>query len=383
MRSVLALRFGMLLATTYPVFAAPAIAADTVQTKRVAVQVETIATGLEHPWAVAVLPDGGYLVTEKPGRMRIIRDGQLSAPISGVPKVSARSQGGLLDVELAPDFAISRTLYLTAATSGDGGSGTEAFSATLSPDGTALENVKSIFKMRKFTSGGIQYGARIAIAKDGSLFISIGDRGDRDRSQDWKDDAGAIIHINADGSIPADNPFKDGAKALPEIWSKGHRNPQGITFDAADGKLYTVEHGARGGDEINGIEPGKNYGWPVITYGRDYSGAEIGEGTAKPGLEQPLYYWDPSIAPGAVAVYRGKMFPEWDGDFLVAALKFQLLSRMQRDGSGAFVAEERIFDGAYGRMRDIVVAPDGALLIVTDEDDGTLLRVSRAPGGNG
>ncbi len=383
MRSVLALRFGMLLATTYPVFAAPAIAADTVQTKRVAVQVETIATGLEHPWAVAVLPDGGYLVTEKPGRMRIIRDGQLSAPISGVPKVSSRSQGGLFDVELAPDFATSRTLYLTAATSGDGGSGTEAFSATLSPDGTALENVRSIFRMRKFTSGGIQYGARIAIAKDGSLFISIGDRGDRDRSQDWKDDAGTIIHINADGSIPADNPFKDGAKALPEIWSKGHRNPQGITFDAADGKLYTVEHGARGGDEINGIEPGKNYGWPVITYGRDYSGAEIGEGTAKPGLEQPLYYWDPSIAPGAVAVYRGKMFPEWDGDFLVAALKFQLLSRMQRDGSGAFVAEERIFDGAYGRMRDIVVAPDGALLIVTDEDDGALLRISRAPGGNG
>jgi glucose/arabinose dehydrogenase len=362
---------------------APAMAADTVETKKVQVQVETIASGLEHPWAVAVLPDGGYLVTERPGRLRIIRDGKLLAPISGVPKVYARSQGGLMDVELAPDFATSRTLYLTAATPGDGGSGTEAFSATLSADGTALENVKSIFKMRKFTSGGIQYGSRIAIAKDGSLFISVGDRGDRDRSQDWQDDAGSIVHINADGSIPDDNPFKDGTKALPEIWSKGHRNPQGITFDAADGKLYTVEHGARGGDEINGIEPGKNYGWPIITYGRDYSGAEIGEGTAKKGLEQPLYYWDPSIAPGAVAIYRGKMFPEWNGDFLVAALKFQLLSRMQRDDSGAFVAEERIFDGAYGRMRDIVVAPDGALLIVTDDDDGALLRVSRAPANNG
>ncbi|MDM9644915.1 PQQ-dependent sugar dehydrogenase [Rhizobium sp. S163] len=382
MRSVSTLGLGVALAAVI-VQSAPVMAADTVETRKVQVQVETIASGLEHPWAVAVLPDGGYLVTERPGRLRIVRDGKLSAPISGVPKVYARSQGGLMDVELAPDFATSRTLYLTAATPGDGGSGTEAFSATLSADGTALENVKSIFKMRKFTSGGIQYGSRIAIAKDGSLFISVGDRGDRDRSQDWQDDAGSIVHINADGSIPSDNPFKDGAKALPEIWSKGHRNPQGITFDSADGKLYTVEHGARGGDEINGIEPGKNYGWPIITYGRDYSGAEIGEGTAKKGLEQPLYYWDPSIAPGAVAIYRGKMFPEWNGDFLVAALKFQLLSRMQRDDSGAFVAEERIFDGAYGRMRDVVVAPDGALLIVTDEDDGTLLRVSRAPANNG
>lgn len=383
MISVLTLRLATLLAATFATFSAEATAADTVQTKKVAVQVETIAYGLEHPWAVAVLPDGSYLVTEKPGRMRIIRDGKLSPPLSGVPKISAKSQGGLLDVELSPDFATSRLLYFTAATPGDGGSGTEAFRATLSPDGTALEGVTSIFKMRQFTSGNIQYGSRIAIVRDGSLFISIGDRGDRDRSQDWKDDAGAIVHINSDGSIPADNPFKDGVKALPEIWSKGHRNPQGITFDAADGKLYTVEHGARGGDEINGIEPGKNYGWPIITYGRDYSGAEIGEGTAKPGLEQPLYYWDPSIAPGAVAVYRGTMFPEWDGDFLVAALKFQLLSRMQRDDTGAFVAEERIFDGVYGRMRDIVVAPDGALLIVTDEDNGALLRVSRAPGGNG
>ncbi|RDJ11347.1 PQQ-dependent sugar dehydrogenase [Rhizobium grahamii] len=376
------LRFGFLLATA--IFAASAgLAADIVKTKAVEVQVDTIATGLEYPWAVEVLPDGSYLVTERPGRLRIVRDGKLSTPIAGVPEVSARSQGGLMDVALAPDFATSRKIFLTAATRAKGGSGTEVFSATLSKDGTRLNDVKSIFAMKRFTSGNIQYGARIAFAKDGSLFISIGDRGDRDRSQDWKDDAGSIIHLNADGSIPDDNPFKDGVKALPEIWSKGHRNPQGIAFDAADGKLYTVEHGARGGDEINAIEPGKNYGWPIITYGRDYSGAEIGEGTAKEGLEQPLYYWDPSIAPGALAIYRGKMFPEWDGNFLVAALKFQLLSRMQRDGTGAFVAEERMFDGSYGRMRDVVVAPDGALLILTDEDDGALLRVSRAPANNG
>ena len=376
------LQFGFFLATAL-LAASSGLSADIVKTKTVEVQVDVLATGLEHPWAVEVLPDGSYLVTERPGRLRKIRDGKLSAPIAGVPEVNARGQGGLMDVALAPDFATSRKIFLTAATSAKGGSGTEAFSATLSEDGTRLNDVKSIFAMKRFSSGNIQYGSRIAFAKDGSLFISIGDQGDRDRSQDWKDDAGSIIHINANGSIPDDNPFKDGAKALPEIWSKGHRNPQGIAFDAADGKLYTVEHGARGGDEINHIEPGKNYGWPIITYGRDYSGAEIGEGTAKEGLEQPLYYWDPSIAPGALAIYHGKMFPEWDGNFLVAALKFQLLSRMQRDDNGEFVAEERIFDGSYGRMRDVVVAPDGALLILTDEDDGALLRVSRAPANNG
>ncbi|ANK92558.1 MULTISPECIES: PQQ-dependent sugar dehydrogenase [Rhizobium] len=363
--------------------ATSANAADTVNTQGPAVRVEKLADGLEHPWAVEVLPDGAYLVTERPGRMRIIRDGKLSEPIGNVPKVNARGQGGLMDVALATDFVTSRKLYFTAAIANRQGSGTEAFSATLSADEKTLEAVTPIFTMRRFTTGNIQYGARIAIARDGTLFISVGDRGDRDRSQDWQDDAGSIVHINADGSIPADNPFKDGGKALPEIWSKGHRNPQGISFDAKDGKLYTVEHGARGGDEINQIEAGKNYGWPIITYGRDYSGAEIGEGTAKKGLEQPLHYWDPSIAPGALAVYRGAMFPEWDGDFLVAALKFQLLSRMQRDESGAFVAEERLFEGDYGRIRDVIVAPDGALLMVTDEDDGALLRVSRAQANNG
>jgi glucose/arabinose dehydrogenase len=363
-----------------PAFASPA---DRVETKEVAVSVEKLADGLEHPWAVEVMPDGSYLVTERPGRMRIVKDGKVSDPIAGVPKVSARGQGGLLDVALAADFATSRTIFLTASIGNQTGTGTAAFSATLGPDGTKLENVKRIFTMGRLTGGGMHFGSRIAIAPDGSLFISVGDRGSRDRSQDWKDHAGSIVHLNADGSIPADNPFKTGGKALPEIWSKGHRNPQGITFDAANGRLYTVEHGARGGDEINLIEPGNNYGWPIITYGRDYSGAEIGEGTAKEGLEQPLHYWDPSIAPGAIAVYRGKMFPEWDGDFLVAALKLQLLSRMQRDEGDAIVREERMFDNAYGRIRDIVVAPDGALLMVTDEDDGALLRISRADGQDG
>jgi glucose/arabinose dehydrogenase len=350
----------------------------TIDTLRVKVKIETIASGLDHPWAVEVLPDGAYLVTERPGQMRVIRDGKKSVPIAGMPDVYARGQGGLLDVALDPKFAGNRTVYFTASIATDSGNGTAVFRAVLSPDERRLTDVKRIFLMNKLSRGSIQYGSRIAIAKDGSLFVSLGDRGQQNRAQDFHDDAGSIIHIGADGSIPADNPFRDGVRALPEIWSKGHRNPQGIAFDTADGKLYTAEHGARGGDEINTPEAGKNYGWPVISYGRNYSGTKIGVGTAKKGLEQPIFYWDPSIAPGAIAVYRGRMFPEWRGNFLVTALKFKLLSRLDRNGTGKVIERERMFEDDFGRLRDVVVAPDGALLITTDEEDGALLRISRA-----
>lgn len=372
--------FSIALAASALLAASTALAdpAKTVNTLKVAVKIETIASELDHPWAVEALPDGAYLVTERPGHMRVIRNGKLSDPIAGVPVVYTRGQGGLLDVALDPKFASNRTIFFTASIAENGGSGTAVFRAVLSPDERRLTGVKRIFLMNKLSSGNIQYGSRIAIARDGSLFVSLGDRGEQDRAQDFHDDAGSIIHIKADGSIPADNPFKDGAKARPEIWSKGHRNPQGIAFDAVDGKLYTAEHGARGGDEINTPEPGRNYGWPVISYGRNYSGTKIGIGTAKEGMEQPIFYWDPSIAPGGIAVYRGKMFPEWNGDLLVTALKFKLLSRLDRDGRGKVVEQERLFEGDFGRLRDIVVAPDGALLITTDEDDGALLRVSRA-----
>ncbi len=371
--SIALMTFALLSATT--VLAA---SAQTIKTQKVEVKVETIATGLEHPWAVAALPDGAYLVTERPGRMRVVRDGKVSVPLSGVPEVYARGQGGLLDVALDPKFPSNRTLYFTASVAGDGGSGTAVFRARLSPDETRLTDVKRIFLMNKLSRGNIQYGSRIAIARDGSLFVSLGDRGQQDRAQDFHDDAGSIIHIETDGSIPADNPFKDGKRALPEIWSKGHRNPQGITFDSETNRLYTAEHGARGGDEINTPEAGKNYGWPVISYGVNYNGTKIGIGTAKAGMEQPRFYWDPSIAPGAIVVYRGKMFPEWNGEFLVTALKFELLSRLSVDGRGKITEQERMFDGEFGRLRDITVAPDGALLITTDEDNGALLRVSRA-----
>lgn len=361
--------------------AAPLLAADgtrVIQTDKVRVQVETIATGLDHPWAVEVLPDGAYVVTERPGRMRIIRDGKIGTALVGLPDVAASGQGGLLDVAIDRQFATNHIFYFTASIAGPGGIGTAVYRAALSSDEKQLTDVRRLFVMNRLSSGDLQFGARIAIAGDGSLFVGLGDRGDMDRAQDFHDDAGSIIHINADGSIPAGNPFKDGTKALPEIWSKGHRNPEGISFDSANGTLYTVEHGAMGGDEINHPEAGKNYGWPVITYGRDYSGEKIGVGTAKAGMEQPLFYWDPSIAPGGLAVYRGQMFPEWKGDFLVAALKFKLLSRLETDSGGKIVERERMFTGDFGRLRDVVVAPDGALLMTTDATDGALLRVSRA-----
>lgn len=347
-----------------------------VPSKKIPLLVETLATGLEQPWSVEILPDGSAIVSEKQGTLRLVKDGKVSAPIAGVPPVSTEGQGGLLDIALAPDFATSRALYFTYSAPGDGGAGTALGKARLSQDGTRLEDETRLFLMSRLTSRGQHFGSRIAIAKDGSLFFGIGDRGEETRAQDPRDHAGAILHINPDGTPHADNPFIGTTNGLPEIWSKGHRNPQGLTIDARDGTLLTAEHGARGGDEVNTPQPGRNYGWPRVSHGRHYSGAEFELGSTAEGFEQPLYYWDPSIAPGAIAVYRGAMFPEWDGNLLVAALKFQLLARLERDESGAVVSEERLFDGEFGRIRDVVVAPDGALLLLTD-DQGTLLRVSR------
>ena len=353
----------------------PASAAEirAFQAGNIPIAVETLATGLENPWAVEVLPDGGLLITERPGRLRILRAGKLSNPLEGVPEVYASGQGGLLDVALAPDFAENRRIYFTASIPGEGGQGTSLFSAKIAPDESGITEVSSLFAMNRFTGKSQHFGSRIVIARDGTLFFGIGDRGERDRAQDDSDHAGSILRINNDGSVPKDN----GGFGAPEIWSIGHRNPQGLTMDPADGTLYSVEHGARGGDEINTPRAGRNYGWPIITYGRDYTGFKIGEGTVREGLEQPLHYWDPSIAPGAIAVYRGAMFPEWQGDFLVAALKFELLSRLDRDESGKVTAEERLLAEEYGRIRDVVVAPDGAVLMVTDEKNGAVLRLSR------
>lgn len=356
----------------------PAMAADRFTSKKAELDVTAVATGLEHPWSVEVLPDGAYIVTERPGRLRIVRDMKLGEPIAGLPEVFVGGQGGLLDVALSPDFPETRRLYFTASVPGDGGQGTALFAARLSDDETKLENVERLFAMNRFTGTTQHFGSRIAIAGDGSLFFGIGERGEMDRAQDPQDHAGSILHVGTDGKPAAGNPFADGGKGLPEIWSIGHRNPQGIVIDPADGMLFTVEHGARGGDEINTPKAGSNYGWPVISYGKHYSGAEIGIGQSAEGYELPVHYWDPSIAPGAIDVYRGAMFPEWDGDFLVAALKYQLLARIERDESGAIVGEERLLAGEYGRLRDVKVAPDGSVLLLTDEENGQLLRISRA-----
>lgn len=341
----------------------------------VTIEVTSIAEGLENPWSVEVLPDGAFIVTERPGRMRIVRNGEVGRPLGGLPRIAAVGQGGLLDLALSSDFAESRRLFFTAAAPGPGGQGTAVFSARLSANERRLEDVRRIFLMNKLTGAGQHFGSRIAVAADGSLFFGIGDRGEPDRAQDQGDHAGKIIRINADGTPSSANP---GGQPLPEVWSSGHRNPQGIVIDPDDNRLYTVEHGARGGDEINAPEAGNNYGWPVISYGKHYSGAEIGIGQSADGYEQPLHYWDPSIAPGALAIYRGAMFPEWEGDFLVAALKYQLIARIERNNDGSIGKEERILQGDYGRIRDVKVAPDGSILLVTDEEDGQLLRLTRA-----
>ncbi len=359
-------------------------AAETIPTNEVSVEVEVLATGLDHPWGIEPLPDGALLVTERSGALRLVRDGKVSPPISGLPGITAAGQGGLLDVALAQDFNASRTIFISYSTRDGSGLGTAIARARLSEDGTALSDVTEIFRMNRFTEVGRHFGSRIAVASDGTLFFTIGDRGESERAQNFGDHAGAVLRINADGTIPADNPFapkQENAKGdeAAELWSKGHRNAQGLDIDPKTGVLYAVEHGARGGDEVNRPEPGRNYGWPEVSYGRHYSGAEIGVGTAAEGFEQPIHYWDPSIAPGGMAVYRGEMFPEWDGDLLVAALKFQLLVRLDLDEeTGEVLSEERMFKGTYGRIRDVRVAADGALLMVTDEDNGSILRVTRA-----
>lgn len=313
----------------------PASAQERIQTERVPIVVETVATGLEHPWGVEVLPDGAYLVTERPGRLRIVKDGRLSAPFGDLPGLVANGQGGLLDVALANDFARSGTIFLAYSQAGEGGAGTAIARATLIRNGDTarLDDVKVIFSMANKSRGGRHFGSRIVVAPDDTLFFSIGDRGSRD--------------------------------------------PQGMDIDSRTGRLYISEHGARGGDEVNQPQAGLNYGWPVISYGRHYSGGRIGVGTAAEGFEQPLFYWDPSIAPGGMVVYRGAMFPEWDGDFLVTALRDRMLVRLERAADGSVVGEERLFPGRFGRIRDVRTAPDGSLIVLTDASNGAVLRIRR------
>jgi aldose sugar dehydrogenase len=343
-----------------------------------AMRVETIAQGLEHPWSVALMPDGAFLVTERPGRLRrVAPDGTLGEPIANVPAVFAEGQGGLLDVVLAPDFATSKKIYLSFAEPGENDTaGTAVATATLVD--TALHDVRVIYRQQPKLTGGAHFGSRIVFDGHGHVFISQGERQDRMKAQQLNMLQGKLVRLNLDGSVPRDNPFVGRKDARPEIWSYGHRNMQGLAVDPRTGTLWESEHGPRGGDELNLPEAGKNYGWPVISYGVHYSGEKIGVGTEAEGYEQPLFYWDPSIAPSGLASYQGDMFPEWKGDLIAGSLKFALVSRLDRDDAGKILNEERMLEGEFGRIRDINVAPDGSIWLLTDEQDGQIIRLSRA-----
>ena len=342
-------------------------------------RVATIATGLNHPWALAFLPDQRILVTERVGTMRLITiDGKLSAPIPGVPSVVAQGQGGLLDLVLDPDFASNRTLFFSyseADTQNTRNVGTAVARAELRDD--KLVNLKVIFRQQPKVSGGLHFGSRIVVARDGTLFVTLGERYQRDRAQELNNHFGKVVRINRDGTVPTGNPFATRAGVLPEIWSYGHRNPQGASLHPVTGALWIHEHAARGGDEINLPEAGKNYGWPVINFGLDYSGAKIGETTDKAGMEQPLHYWDPSIAPSGMAFYTGDRYPSrpaWKGSVFIGALRGQMLVRLEvKDGKVA--REERLLSDLGERIRDVRQGPDGYLYLLTDSNNGKLLRL--------
>ncbi|MGH2830320.1 MAG: PQQ-dependent sugar dehydrogenase [Dongiaceae bacterium] len=372
------LRLRWLAATLPLLVASRTVAADTTEfdTEKVRIRVVTVAEGLDHPWGLAFLPDGALLVTERSGQLRLLQLGKPAATIAGVPEVRADGQGGLLDVALDPGFVDNRLVYLSFSEPGEGGAGTAVARGRLG-DGR-LDDVEVIFRQRPKAGSDNHFGSRLVFAPDGTLFVTTGDRYRlREEAQNPANHVGKVVRINPDGSVPADNPFVGRADAAPEVWSLGHRNMQGATLDPATGALWTVEHGARGGDEINRPEAGKNYGWPVITYGVDYSGAKIGEGTAKPGLEQPVYYWDPSIAPSGLAFYTADRFPGWQGNLFVGSLKFGLLVRLEMDG-GRPVHEERMLEDIDERIRDVRQGPDGLLYLLTDSSDGRVLRLEPA-----
>lgn len=346
------------------------VSADVLQTSAGPVRVDKMAEGLDTPWAIGLLPGGGFLITERDGDLLFINDGK-SKRVRGVPKVAANGQGGLLDVTVARDFAQSREIFLTFSKPQSRGAGTAVAVARLSESGDRLTNLRVIFEAVPGGSGGRHFGSRVVEAQDGRLFVTIGDRGDRPQAQDTANHMGTVIRINRDGSVPADNPFVGQADAKPEIWSYGHRNPQGAGLDAR-GRLWVSEHGARGGDEVNLVRPGANFGWPVISYGVHYSGRKIGEGTAKQGLEQPKYYWDPSIAPSGLLVYSGKLWPQWKGDLFVGSLKFDYISRL----SGNPLQEvEQIKGPETERVRDIVEAADGSIWFIS-VGEGAVFRLS-------
>ena len=351
-------------------------AADSVMTSAEhSFRVVTVTQGLEYPWGMAFLPDGRRLVTERPGRLRLVAaDGALDPrPIGGLPPIATHGQGGLLDVALHPQFAENGWVYLSYAARGDGGVGTEVARGRLVDH--RLENVEVLYRQQPKSGGGRHFGSRLVFDRQGYLYITQGDRGEMERSQQLDDLAGKIVRLHDDGRIPADNPFVKQANARREIYSLGNRNVQGAALHPVTGELWAHEHGPQGGDEVNVIRAGRNYGWPVITYGVEYViGTKIGEGTHKPGMEQPLHIWVPSIAPSGMAFYSGDRFPRWRGDLFVGALRDQMLVRLRFDGEKV-LKEERLLKNKLGRIRDVRSGPDGYLYLLTDARDGVIARL--------
>lgn len=342
-----------------------------------ALQQQVVAEGLEHPWGMAQLPDGSWLVTERPGRLRVVGgDGALSDPVAGLPRVDSRDQGGLLDVAIADDFAETRQVWLSFAQPREGGkTATAVATGVLSADGSSLEGTRVIWQQEPAWASTKHYGSRLVFDGQGGLFVTTGERSVNDarvHSQNVATTLGKVVRIDPQSGAPMGQPGVEGA--LPEIWSWGHRNMQGATM-GPDGALWTIEHGPRGGDELNRPQAGRNYGWPRVTYGVEYSGQPVGDGiTRLEGTEQPVYYWDPVIAPGGMSFYDGAMFPDWQGDLLIGGMQAGALVRLELDG-GRVTGEARHLQG-IGRVRDVDIAADGAVMLLMDQSNGALVRVT-------
>ncbi len=368
----------LLLLPLYVSSGARAEVDQTIQaTERHKLRVQTIVSGLEHPWGMAFLPDGSLLITERPGRLRLVREGRLERwPIEGVPRVAEVGQGGLLDVALHPGFATNRWVYLSLAVSGKGGIGTEVVRGRLADGEGGLKGVETVFRALPKATGGRHFGSRLLFDPAGYLIITLGDRGERPSAQQRDKHPGSVIRLRPSGAVPPDNPFVDGPR--PEIYTYGNRNVQGICYQDATGIIWMHEHGPQGGDELNILSAGSNYGWPDITYGVNYIvGTKVGQGHSATGVEPPVHYWVPSIAPSGMSCYDGEMFPDWRGNLLIGSLKFAQLVRLElRDGR--VVHEERMLEGVLDRIRDVSQGPDGALYLLTDHPNGVLARLEAA-----
>jgi glucose/arabinose dehydrogenase len=346
----------------------------TMETEAAKLDVTIFAKGLEHPWGMAFLPDRRMLVTERPGRLRLVAtDGTLSEPLQGVPEVYASGQGGLLDVTLDPDFKTNKLVYLTYAEPREGGAGTAVARGVLSDKG--LDKVEVIFRQVPTIDGGNHFGSRLAFAPDGKLFVTLGERFQFGPAQDLSNDLGKIVRINPDGSIPEDNPFVGNKDARPEIWSYGHRNPQGAAIHPETGKLWETEFGPMGGDELNIPKAGSNYGWPVVSWGSHYDGTAIPKPPSHPEFADAIYHWNPVISPSGIAFYTGDAIPNWRGNLLIGGLSSEAIIRLTLKGE-TVKGEERLPMGT--RIRDVAVGPDGAVYALTDEGDGKILRLSAA-----